>query len=82
MSSSEIIFKSPWPIRTGLKIDVYMDWPARLHDAIPLRFHAFGETVAAESGCAAVRIQRHEFRIAPKSDSAAKIPLTRSMKAS
>jgi hypothetical protein len=62
VSSSRLVFTAEHTIPSGLKIEVWVDWPVRLDNAVALRLHICGETARTEEGYAAVRILRHEFR--------------------
>ena len=64
ISSSEIVFKAEAPLPAGLKIQASLYWPARLDNAIALRLHVDGETAGTESGDAAIKIMRWQFRTA------------------
>ena len=64
ISRSVIVFKADSPLPAGHEIEMYVDWPARLVNVIPIRLHVHGETIEDQSGYAAVKILRHEVRIA------------------
>ena len=66
MSSSEVVFKAESPIPAGLTIRINMDWPVFAENVTPLRLYISGMTVRTESGYAACKFGRHEFRIAPE----------------
>ena len=66
MSRSEIVFKPECPIPAGLQIRIFVDWPVLVDNVTPLKLHLSGITVSAESGYAACKFVRHEFRAAPK----------------
>lgn len=63
ISCSEIVFSTEDPIPAGLKIDASVDWPSQLSDAISLKLHVRGETTTSESGLAAIKILRYDFRV-------------------
>jgi hypothetical protein len=64
ISSSEIVFRPEDPIPAGLHIEASVEWPARLDNAIAIRLHVEGKTAQTESGYAAIKIARYEFRTA------------------
>ena len=64
MSSSEIVFKPESLIPPGLPIKIKVNWPVLAENGIQLKLCISGMTVGTESGYAACKFGRHEFRIA------------------
>jgi hypothetical protein len=61
MSSSGVVFKSKDTIPAGSKIEVWLDWPIRLDNAIALHLHINGQTLRSENRQTAVRVLGYEF---------------------
>jgi hypothetical protein len=62
MSSSGVSFTADRPLLVGQKLDVSIDWPARLDDDVQLQVVVSGVVVRATGAVIALRIERHEFR--------------------
>ena len=62
MSSSGLCFTTDRPLPIGQKLDVSIDWPARLDDDVQLQVVVSGVVVRATGAVIALRIERHEFR--------------------
>jgi len=71
MSREEICFQLGAPVDDGAVVEVWVDWPARLESGVALQFYAQGEVRVTDNGRAALKILRHDFRIAPKNRSSA-----------
>jgi hypothetical protein len=61
MSSSGVVFKSKDTIPAGSKIEVWLDWPVRLDNAVTLHLHINGKTLRSENGHTAVSFLGYEF---------------------
>jgi hypothetical protein len=62
MGSGGILFTTQEKLSLGRVVELSVSWPARLDGICPLQFVATGRVVRSESGVAAVRIERYEFR--------------------
>jgi len=62
MSSSGICFTTTERLPLGRTVEVSVNWPARLGGTCLLKFVAVGRVVRSEPACAALRIERYEFR--------------------
>jgi len=62
MSSSGICFTTQEQLQIGKQVEVAVNWPAMLDGTCPLRFVAVGRVVRADMHCAALKIERYEFR--------------------
>ena len=62
MGSGGILFTTQEKLSLGRVVELSVNWPARLDGICPLQFVATGRVVRSESGVAAVRIERYEFR--------------------
>ena len=64
ISSSGLLFTTERPLTTGKRIEISMDWPARLDNKCRLKLIARGTVTRTEAGAAAATIQQYEFRTA------------------
>jgi PilZ domain len=62
VGSGGLLFTTEEKLPVGRQVEISMNWPARLGGTCPLKFVASGRVVRAETGKAAVRIERYEFR--------------------
>ena len=62
MGSGGILFTTEDPLPLGRLVELSVNWPARLDGICPLQFVATGRVVRSEPTCAAVRIERYEFK--------------------
>lgn len=62
ISSREVSFTTPQPLRQGEKVRLALDWPALLDNTCLMKLEICGSVVQIEPGSAAVRIVRYEFR--------------------
>ncbi len=62
MSSSGVLFASEHAFSTGCRLELSVNWPAKLSEKCALRFVARGRVIRAASGSAAMEILDHEFR--------------------
>ena len=72
ISRGEIVFRAEDPILGGLKdpipddlkIEVSLQWPVHLDNAIALRLHVRGEIARNEREGTAIKITQYQFRTA------------------
>lgn len=57
-----ILFTTTHVLRAGIRMEISMDWPARLDGKTALRLILQGRVMRYANGEAALLIQRHEFR--------------------
>ena len=62
VSSSGLSFTADRPLSIGQKLDLSIDWPARLDDDVQLQVVVSGVVVRTDGAVIALRIERHEFR--------------------
>ena len=62
LSSSGMNFTVDWPLRTREKLDLSIDWPARLDGGAKLQLLISGLVVRTHGTTAALQIRRYEFR--------------------
>jgi hypothetical protein len=62
MSSGGILFTTERPLPTGRLVELSVSWPARLGGDCALNFVVIGRIVRSDGDCAAVRIQKYEFK--------------------
>jgi hypothetical protein len=62
IGSGGILFTTEGDLPAGKKVEIAVNWPARLHGTCPLQFVAVGRVVRSEHNQAAVRIERYEFK--------------------
>jgi hypothetical protein len=62
MSSSGLSFTADRPLSIGQKLDLSIDWPARLDGDVQIQPVASGVVVRTTGAVIALRIERHEFR--------------------
>jgi hypothetical protein len=56
------LFTTDHELNPGKRVEIAVNWPARLNDSCALKLVARGKVVRFESGKAAVEIQQYEFR--------------------
>jgi c-di-GMP-binding flagellar brake protein YcgR len=61
MSSGGILFTAETPIPVGRRVELSVDWPARLNGNCGLRLVALGKVVRSDMTTAAVRIEKYDF---------------------
>jgi hypothetical protein len=61
-SSTGLLFESARPLLPGMRIEVTVVWPARLHDVSLLNLCINGKTVRTSGKLTAVRIMSYDFR--------------------
>jgi hypothetical protein len=62
MSSSGLSFTADRPLSIGQKLDLSIDWPARIDGDVQLQLVVSGVVVRSSAALTALRIERHEFR--------------------
>ena len=62
VSSSGLSFTAHRPLSIGQKLDLSIDWPARLDEDVQLQVVGSGVVVRTTGAVIALRIERHEFR--------------------
>jgi hypothetical protein len=62
MSSSGVLFFAERIMAPGWRVELSINWPAKLNDKCALRLVARGRVVRSERGTAAIEILKHEFR--------------------
>ena len=62
ISSSGILFTTEDCVAAGKRVQVSMDWPAKLNGSCRLKLVALGKVVRSDVGQVAVRIEKYEFR--------------------
>ena len=62
LSSSGLSFTTKMTLRPGENLDVTIDWPVSLDEAIKLEVLISGVVVRADTTVVALQIERHEFR--------------------
>ena len=62
MSSSGLGFTADRPLPIGQKLDLSIDWPARLDGDVQIQLVASGVVVRSSGAVTALRIQRYELR--------------------
>ncbi len=62
MSSSGILFSADHLLLPGRRLEISVNWPARLNNTCALKLVARGRVVRFDSGKAAIEIQNYEFR--------------------
>jgi hypothetical protein len=61
LSTGGVLFQSDQALRVGLRIELAINWPARLNDSLALNLCVSGRVSRSEGNCHAVRIRAHEF---------------------
>jgi hypothetical protein len=62
IGSGGILFTTQDRLLVGHRLEISVDWPARLGGTCPLQFVAMGQVVRSEPGQVAVKIERYEFK--------------------
>ena len=62
MSSGGILFTTQDPLHTGKRLEVSVNWPARLDGTCRLKLVALGRVVRTDGERAAITIEQYEFR--------------------
>ncbi len=61
------IFVAQHPLVVGSKIELFIDWPAKLMERTPLQVYMRGTVSGAEGRSTLVAVQSHVFKIKPQS---------------
>lgn len=67
ISSSGALFTTERALPLGKQVELWINWPALLLEAVHLKLVAKGPIVRVEPGRAAMKIVRHEFRTSSSS---------------
>ena len=62
ISSKGVQFTTECHLNPGTRVEVSIDWPARLNDTCLLKLIVRGSVLRSEASVAVIRIQYHEFR--------------------
>src|SRR5579863_8621892 len=62
ISSQGVSFTTEGILSLGTPVELSVSWPAQLNHTCPLKLMVCGRVVRSESGAAAIRIERYEFR--------------------
>jgi PilZ domain len=62
ISSKGVQFTTECHLNPGTRIELSVNWPARLNDTCLLKLIVYGCVVRSEETVAAIRIECHEFR--------------------
>jgi hypothetical protein len=62
MSSNGVLFTTERALALGERLEVAVNWPAQLDNKCPLKLVTIGRVVRSEGACAAIAIERYEFR--------------------
>ncbi len=62
MSSNGLLFTTESPMALGAKLEVAVNWPAKLDHKCALKLVTTGRVVRCENGMTAIAIDRYEFR--------------------
>ena len=66
ISSSAILIQSTETLPAGRRVELKVDWPARLDGRCPLRLVITGKVVGRTSRGTVISVLRHEYRLAAK----------------
>jgi hypothetical protein len=62
ISSKGVRFTTEYALKHGMRVELSVNWPARLNDTCPLKLMIYGSVVRSENRAAAIRIEQYEFR--------------------
>lgn len=62
ISSRGLLFRTDRELVPGQRLELSVQWPAKLEDACPLKLVTIGRVVRSAAGLVAVSIERYEFR--------------------
>jgi hypothetical protein len=62
ISSAGVLFSTETTLSERERIELAVDWPARLNQVTPLKLVAVGPVVRSEEKQAAIRIEKYEFK--------------------
>lgn len=66
LSRGGVLFESLTPFVPGRKVELMIDWPAKLDGRVPLQLRVTGKVLRAQGRRVAAAIERYEFRTAPQ----------------
>jgi hypothetical protein len=66
MSSAGVLVQSADILPTGARVELRMDWPARLNGRCPLRLVVAGKVLKTTARGTVISVARYEYRLAPK----------------
>src|SRR5947209_2455529 len=62
ISSGGVWITTPNPLTAGMPVELSMSWPVLLNDSCPMKLMIYGCVIRTGEKCAAVSIERYEFR--------------------
>ena len=62
MSRNTVVFASDTALPEGVRVELALNWPARLDNTIPLKLQVFGQTTRVNGNVIELTILRYEFR--------------------
>ena len=62
IGSAGVLFETEHRLRSGQRVELSVNWPAKLEGSYPLNFVALGRVVRVEDTRAAMHIEQYEFR--------------------
>ena len=62
ISSGGILFTTEAQLTLGQRVELAVDWPARLNEHCGLKLVALGKIVRSSTGAAAIHIEKYDFR--------------------
>jgi hypothetical protein len=62
ISSKGVRFTTEYALNPGPRLELSVNWPARLNGTCLLQLMIYGDVVRSEKSAAAVRIEHYEFR--------------------
>ncbi|HUP05023.1 MAG TPA: hypothetical protein VMU19_13600 [Bryobacteraceae bacterium] len=77
ISRHGVRFDSCPRISAGKKMEISIAWPVLLHGVAPIKLVIGGPVVRCDDACTVVRIVRHEFRTARRSQAAGALTVKR-----
>ena len=63
ISSGGVLFTTEFPLKAGQHIEVAISWPAQIDNEVRLKLVAIGRVVRAETACAAMSIDKYDFKV-------------------
>jgi len=71
MSSGGILFSAPVELPVGGRVELSVDWPAKLNEQCALTLVAVGRIIRSNAETAAIHIEKYDFRTRAAAASAA-----------
>jgi PilZ domain len=62
MSSSGLLFSCPHELKTGMRIELTLEWPSLLDSVTPLQLATIGRIVRAQGSTYALAFSTYQFR--------------------